>query len=79
LSNDLIHWGLTVDDTQLVLTTFSPYYGVKINVPDEYGKWYWGCWCISYDEVEERMYLLIKNIKLLQMNKKLVDLKQDFE
>lgn len=79
LSDDSIQWGLNVDDVTLVLTTFSPSYGVKINVPDENGRWYWGCWCISYAEVDERLQLLIKNIKLLKIKKKLVDIQQDFE
>ena len=79
ISPDLIQWGIDTEDGMMPLTTFSPSYGGKINIPDEYGRYGWGCWCISYAEVEERFNKLFKELKLLKMKKKLADIQQDFD
>ena len=75
-------WGKSINGLFIKIATFSPIYGVKINAPFKVTnkKWdgIWGVWMLSYDEVEERFSLMEKNIKLMEIDKRIKDIDKDF-
>lgn len=75
-------WGKLINGEFIKIATFSPFYGVKINAPLKVTnlnwEWNWGVWMLSYDEVEERFSLLEKNLKLMEIDKRIKDIDKDF-
>ena len=77
-------WGKSIEGGFKQIATFSPMNGVQINAPFKHINqnrdwiWIWSTWLVSYDEVEERFSLMEKNLKLIEIDKRIKDIDKDF-
>lgn len=78
-----IQWGMYLNNHKFKhITSYSSFFGVKICCPDnslKFNNWYWGCWCMSRNEIKDRFKELFTRLKQQQINKKLEELEKDFK